>query len=123
MTSIPTKGPENGTTPNRDLVESLASGMADRDRAVASRTRGVVLASLGVMQDQKEGRKRVRAVALAAAIGVLLLVAPLIWWAADNLIAGEHLGDLTSQLSLWVCILCPALLAAAVVAGWLRNRR
>jgi hypothetical protein len=123
MAAIPTKGSGNRTSPDRDLVASLAVGLADRDRAVARRTRGVVLASLGVMQDQKAGRKRVRAVALAAAIGVLLLVAPLVWWAADNLIGGEHMGDLPSEFSLWVCVLCPALLAAAVVAGWLRNRR
>jgi hypothetical protein len=53
---------------------------------------------------------------------VLLVVGPLVWWAADNLISGEHMGDLTSEFSLWVCILCPALLAAALMAGWLRKR-
>ncbi|MGB6689131.1 MAG: hypothetical protein WBE76_14955, partial [Terracidiphilus sp.] len=79
-------------------------------------------ASLGVMQEQKAGRQRVRALALAAILVVLLAVGPLVWWAVDNLIAGEHLGDLTSQFSLWVCILCPALVAAALVAGWLKNK-
>jgi hypothetical protein len=95
---------------------------AERDREVARSTRRVVMASLGVLKQQKAGRKRIRAVALAAILVFLLVVGPLIWWAVDNLIAGEHLGDLTSQFSLWVCILCPALLAAAVMAGWLRNR-
>lgn len=112
----------NDAAQNRDLVTALAGGQAGRERAVAHRTRRVVLASLGVMQEQKAGRQRVRALALAAILLVLLLVGPLVWWAADNLIAGEHLGDLTSQFSLWVCILCPALVAAALVAGWLRHR-
>jgi hypothetical protein len=112
----------NDTAQNRDLVAALAGGQAGRERAVAHRTRRVVLASLGVMQEQKAGRQRVRALALAAILLVLLLVGPLVWWAADNLIAGEHLGDLTSQFSLWVCILCPALVAAALVAGWLKHR-
>ena len=80
------------------------------------------MASLGVLKEQKAGRKRIRAVALASILVFLLVLGPLIWWAVDNLIAGEHLGDLASQFSLWVCILCPALLAAAVVAGWLRHR-
>jgi Na+-driven multidrug efflux pump len=95
---------------------------AERDREVAHRTRRVVLASAGVLNEQKEGRKRTRSVALAATLIVLLVVGPLVWWAADNLISGEHMGDLTSEFSLWVCILCPALLAAALMAGWLRKR-
>jgi hypothetical protein len=116
------KGAAGEVSPDRDLTASLTGGMADRDREVAQSTRRVVMASLGVMNEQKAGRKRVRAVALAAILVVLLVVGPLIWWAVDDLIAGEHLGDLTSQFGLWACILCPALLAAAVVAGWLRHR-
>lgn len=112
-----------GANPDRDLKAALAGERADRERDVAFSTRRVVMASLGVIKEQRAGRRRVRAVALAAIVIVLLVVAPLIWWAVDNLINGEHLGDLTSQFSLWVCILCPALLAAAVMAGWLRQRR
>ncbi len=113
---------DHGTDPDQDLIASVTGTTGDRDRATAYRTRRVVLASLGVLQQQKAGRKRTRAVAIAAAIVVLLVVAPLVWWAVDNLIAGEHMGDLTSELSMWVCILCPAILAAAVMAGWLRKR-
>jgi hypothetical protein len=80
------------------------------------------MASLGVINEQKAGRKRVRAIALASILVFVFAVGPLIWWAVDDLVAGEHPGDLSSQFALWVCILCPALLAAAVVAGWLRKR-
>jgi hypothetical protein len=116
------KGQGCGTARVSDLTAALTGGTADRDREVAHTTRRVVLASLGIMKDQQAGRKRVRAQALAATLAVVLAVGPLVWWAVDNLIAGDHLGDLTSQFSLWVCILCPSLLAAAVVAGWLRHR-
>lgn len=111
-------------TGERSSVRDLAAALADteRSREVAHKARRVVMASQGVIHDQKAGRRRNRAVAVAAAIVVLLTVGPLAWWVADMLIAGEHFGDLTSQLSLWVCILCPALLAAALVAGWLRKR-
>ncbi len=105
-----------------DLNAALAGRDADRDRQLAQSTRRVVMASLGIIKEQKAGRRRGRAIAIASILVFLLVFGPLIWWAVDNLIAGEHLGDLASQLSLWACILCPALLAAAVVAGWLRHR-
>lgn len=115
-------GADRGAKPEADLSPYLTGECAARDREVAHGTRRVVLASLGVIKDQRAGRRRIRAIAIASILVFFLVVGPLIWWAVDNLIAGEHLGDLTSQFSLWVCVLCPALLAAAVVAGWLRRR-
>jgi Na+-driven multidrug efflux pump len=115
-------GSDQGADPNPDVKASVATEDAGRDRKVAYCTRRVVMASLGVLKDQKAGRKRIRAVALASILVFLLVLGPLMWWAAENLIAAEHLGDLACQFSLWVCILCPALLAAAVMAGWLRHR-
>ena len=117
-----TGDPGKGEAIDRNLLSALAGNQASRDCAVAFRTRRVVCASLGVMREQKAGRKRVRAVALAALVLVVLALGPLVGWAIDNLIAEEHQGDATSQLVLWVCILCPALVAAALVAGWARNR-
>ena len=110
-----------GRSAQVDLVEALAGGQAGRDRAVAHRTRRVVMASLGVMQDQKAGRKHSRSVAVAASLLVVLALGPFFWRVADDLIGGEHIGDIATQFSLWVCILCPALLAAALVAGWSRK--
>ncbi len=107
---------------DRDLVASLAGCEAGKDRAVAHRTRRVVLASLGVMQDQKAGRERIRGVALAALLLVVLGLGPLVWCAVENLLAEQHLGAIACQFSLWVCILCPALVAAALVAGWWKDR-
>jgi hypothetical protein len=107
---------------DRDLLSALAGNMASRDSVVAHRTCRVVNASMGVMQEQKAGRKRIRSVALAAIILVVLVLGPLVWWAVDNLVEDEHMSDVTSQFALWVCILCPALVAAALLAGWVRRR-
>jgi hypothetical protein len=105
-----------------DLLSALAGHQAGRERAVAHNTSRVVMASLGVMREQKAGRKRGRALALAAILLVVLALGPFVWRVADDLIDGEFFGDLATQFSLWVCILCPALLAAALVAGWARKR-
>jgi hypothetical protein len=114
--------PEERATADQDLVSALAGHEANRACAVAHRTRRVVSASLGVMQEQKAGRKRTRSLALASILVVLLLLGPLVWWAVNDLTADGHLSDPSSQFALWVCILCPALAAAVLVAGWMRHR-
>lgn len=115
-------GSDEAGSDDRELLAALAGTRAGNERTVAQRTRRVVLASLGVMQEQEAGRRRVRAVAMASIFLVLLALAPVVWWMLEALFAGEHFGDLTCQLRLWACILCPALVAAALVAGWLKHR-
>jgi hypothetical protein len=120
-TPIPNAAQSAGE-PNRDLLSALAGKQGARERAVGENTRRVVLASLGVMKDQKAGRRRSRALALASFLLVVLALGPFVWRVSDDLIGGEHISDIATQTSLWVCFLCPALLAAALVAGWARTK-
>jgi hypothetical protein len=113
---------EHRSALRQDMLVALSGMDANRERAVAMRTRRAVLGSMGVLKEHKKDRTRARSVALAMTLIVLTLIAPLVWEATDSLIAGEHLADAGSQLSLWACILCPTILGAALVAGWWKHR-
>jgi len=125
-----TSGAVTGTAPatgtstgsHREVVAALAGMDAGRDRAVADQTRRVVMASLGVLQEQKAGRKRNRAVALAATLLVFVVVGPPAWWIADTLIEEERITSLAGEISVLGFIVCTALLASALLAGWVRRK-
>ena len=103
------------------LLSALAGKEAGRERDAAFRTRRVVAASRGVLQGRKEGGRRGRALALAAILMVILALGPLAWRLADELMAGAHLTDEAIQVCLLAFVLCPAILAAVMVAGWMRK--
>lgn len=111
-----------GPSTHGELVETVAGFSADRERATSDRTRRVVVASAGVMQEQRAGRKRVRAMALAATLVVFFVVGPPIWWVAETLIEEEHLTSLVSELAVWGFFSITALLGSALLAGWLRRK-
>jgi hypothetical protein len=112
---------ETGAVTDGDLLEALAGHQAGRESSVAHRTRRVVSASWGLMQEQKGGRKRTRSIALASLMMAILAVGPFVWRLTDDLIGGEQLSDAATQFSLMICVICPVLVAAVIVAGWLRR--
>jgi hypothetical protein len=103
-----------------EALSSLCGHDAERACALTQRTRQVVLASQGVLKDQQSCRRRTRILALTSVVFILLGVTPLVWWTVDTIIADEHFSEVTSQIALWSCTLCPALIAAVLIAGWTR---
>jgi hypothetical protein len=105
-----------------DLIDSVSGLQADRDRSIADKTRRVVIASAGVMQDQHAGRRKMRAMALAATLVIFFVVAPPIWWLTETLIEEQHLTGAFSEVAIWGFFSLTALLGSALLAGWLRRK-
>jgi hypothetical protein len=105
-----------------DVLAALAGKSADRERAVAQKARRVVLASLGVMQERKAGLRRSRAVAIAATLLVFFVVGPPVWWIADTLLEEERVTSLVGEIAVWGFFMSTALLASALLAGWMRRK-
>lgn len=104
-----------------DLIEAVSGLQGDRDRATADKTRRVVMASAGVMQDQRAGRKKIRAWAIAATLVVFFIVAPPIWWLVETLMEEQHLTTF-GEIAIWSFFSITALLGSALLAGWLRGK-
>jgi hypothetical protein len=125
---VKTPGPATGAAPDngkeipQDVVDALAGRQANHECAIGHRTRRVVLASMGVMDTQKQDRKRSQAMALAAVLILIFILGPLVWWAVDNLVAGGRLTDVAGEFSLWIFFVGAAVLASVLLAGWLRHR-
>ena len=122
--AITRTAPETGTDTRShcEVLTALAGGDAEIARSAADRTRRVVMASLGVMQEHKAGLKRNRALAIAATLLVFFVVGPPIWWIADSLIEEERLTSVVSEITIWGFFLSTALVASALLAGWLRRK-
>jgi hypothetical protein len=110
------------TRPPGEVLTALAGGDAEMARAVAHRTRGVVMASLGVMKEHKAGLRRNRALALAATLLVFFVLGPPIWWIADTLIDEERLVSPLSEITVWGFFLSTALVASALLVAWMRRK-
>jgi len=105
------------STPDPNLLRSLAGLDADEERSTAQTARRRVAGKMLSVREQKKITRRRRAIALMASVGVLLLITPVIWSSVDSFIGEGHFGDLGPQITFFIIVLFPALLAA-LIAAW-----
>ncbi len=103
------------------LLSILTGINASAGESAAMKARRSVRSNLTTIREQRSARRRNRALTLAIAIAVLLVVAPTISNAIDEFFGEEHFGDMSSQMTLLAVILVPAALAA-LFAGWKNSR-
>ena len=110
-----------GSGAGRDLLSALAGNQADRECAVAYRTRRVVKRLAG-RDAGTEGRAQARPRRGAGGRFSFLVLGPLVWRAGrhpDRRGAPDRDDGPAERV---IFFLSAALLASAVLAGWLRRR-
>lgn len=119
----PTMATATGGAPvDSQIQRSRAIADADRDRAVAHKTRRVVLASLGILNDLKAGHKRNRAVAVAAILVLFSVMALPLWFLFYSMFADDNTAGVAWEIAVSGFFLCCGLVGSALLVGWLRAR-
>jgi hypothetical protein len=109
--------PQKKAQQDPGLISILTGINATAGQNVAMRARRSVLNNLMTHKEQQLARRRNITLGLAISFAVFLMITPVIWNAVEEFLDEEHLGDLTSQLTLSALVLIPAALAA-LFAGW-----
>jgi hypothetical protein len=103
-----------------DVVQALSSMNCDASIALVERTRCAVREAALNIQEQRIQRRRNMGFALSTLLCLLVLLGPAIWNSIDDLFGGE-LGDLPSEMAVFLLMLAAAMLAA-LVAFWKEQR-
>jgi hypothetical protein len=109
------------TRVHQELIAALVGRDAQGSQRVAELTRRTVRMAAMARREEQAGKRRTLGIAMAVCLGILTLLAPALWSSVDDLVAGEHFGDIPTQVALMVMILFPAVIAA-LIAGWQTRR-
>jgi hypothetical protein len=100
-----------------DLLRAAAGLDAGAHQPLVSRTRRAVRVADETRRVQGERGRHQLGITLFVFGAILLLLAPAIWGALDDLMGGEHFADLPAQVGLFSSFLLLAVVGA-LVAVW-----
>jgi hypothetical protein len=103
-----------------DVLRTLAGLNVQAERPIVNRTRRAIRVADETRRIQGKRGRRQAGIALFALGGILVLLAPALWISLDDLLGGEHFGDLPAQVVLFCSFLLLAIVGALAVF-WLRN--
>ncbi|HTZ59084.1 MAG TPA: hypothetical protein VMB49_13340 [Acidobacteriaceae bacterium] len=86
--------------------------------AIAQKTRRAVRDQVISTQEQRNRKLRTMGFALSGFLCLLILLGPAIWNGVEDLMAGDHILDFHTIVSMLILMLFPAMLAALIAAMW-----
>lgn len=114
----PWKAPrESVFRPDPELVRAAAGLNAEGHSPMVNRTRRAVRIADESRRLQGERGRRQMGITLSVLGAILLLLGPAMWSWIDDLISGEHLTDLSTQVVLLSGVLV-LMVAGALIAVW-----
>jgi cytochrome bd-type quinol oxidase subunit 2 len=84
---------------------------------VLLRTRRSVMEAAHLMQAKRVRQRRHAGVALLAIVGLLVVFAPVLWGAANDLTSGEHFFDMPVMMLALSLVFLSAMFAAVLMQG------
>ena len=102
------------------LLRAIAGHDANAQLPLVARTRRAIRIANDTRREQGDRDRHHMGITLFALGAILLVLAPALWGSLDDLFAGEHFGDLPTQVTLLSVFLMLAV-AGALIVVW-RNR-
>jgi hypothetical protein len=106
---------------SEDLVQAILNLNCPRNLATVQRTRHILRDAALALEERRLRQRRSTGFALIALFTILVFLAPAIWNSVEDILTGEHLGDLPAQAAFLLVTLTPAMLAA-LAAVWKEQR-
>jgi len=101
--------------PSESLLRALSGRDVQAQGPMVARTRRAIRIADQERRDKGAIRRRSLGIALFTLGALLLLVAPVLWNTIEDLIGGEHLGDLPMQITLLSTCLTMSVVAALII--------
>lgn len=106
---------------SEDLVEAILNLNCPRNLATVQKTRRILRDAALALEERRLRQRRNAGFALIALFTILVFLAPAIWNSVEDILTGEHPGDLPAQAAFLLVTLTPAMLAA-LAAVWKEQR-